>query len=337
MDEAVQAFLDHLSVERGVSPNTIAAYARDLSQFVEHVRSHETADCRPQTARPDVPLSRDTTVPKPKGSEDASVPALRSAAEASPVAFDSLSEAVLLSFLDGLRSARMSPNSISRKLSAIRTFFKFACREGYTKKDITANTTGMRTVKRLPSVLTVDEVAPLLAQPDGMEPAGSRDKAMLETLYATGLRVSELINLKLADINMDVGFVRCFGKGSKERIVPLGKVAIEYLSRYLSNGRPKFARTGSSEYLFLNHFGRPMSRVGFWKIIKKYTSRAGITKNITPHTLRHSFATHLLEGGADLRSIQEMLGHVDIATTQIYTHVSRDKLKEVFRQSHPRA
>ncbi len=295
MDEAVQAFLDHLNVERGLSPNTVAAYAHDLSQYAEFARDRGVTST------------------------------------------DELTESLLLGFLERLRADGISPNSITRKLSAIRTFCKFACREGYTRHDFTANTTGMKGLKKLPSVLTIDEVSTLLAQPDGSDHAGSRDKAMLETLYATGLRVSELINLRLVDANLDVGFIRCFGKGSKERIVPLGKVAIEYLTRYLSNSRPRFARTGSSEYLFLTYRGKKMSRVAFWKIIKKYTARAGIAKNITPHTLRHSFATHLLEGGADLRSIQEMLGHADIATTQVYTHVSREKLKEVYRDTHPRA
>jgi integrase/recombinase XerD len=295
MDEAIQAFLDHLTVERGLSANTIAAYAHDLSQFAEHAR------------------------------------------KSGAVSIADLSESVLLGFLEGLREAGMSPNSIGRKLSAIKTFCKFAFRESLLKADFTANVDGMRGVKRLPSVLTVDEVSSLLAQPDGTSEAGARDKAMLETLYATGVRVSELVNLRLSDINLEVGFTRCFGKGSKERIVPIGKVAIDYLGRYLASGRPKFARSGSSEYLFLTNRGKKMSRVGFWKIVKKYAAKAGITKNTTPHTLRHSFATHLLQGGADLRSIQEMLGHADIATTQVYTHVTRDKLKEVYRESHPRA
>lgn len=295
MDKAVQAFLDHLTIERGLSANTIAAYGRDLSQFVEHLRGKELSS------------------------------------------FDDVTESALVEFLDGLRKSGVSANSTSRKLSAIKTFCKFAYRDGYIKRNFTANTAGMRAVKKLPSVLSIDDVVNLLAQPDGREPAGSRDKAMLETLYASGLRVSELITLRLSDVNLSVGFVRCFGKGSKERIIPLGKVAIEYLNRYLSNGRPAFVRHGSAEYLFLTNRGTKMSRVGFWKIIKKYTAKAGITKNITPHTLRHSFATHLLQGGADLRSIQEMLGHADLATTQIYTHVSQEKLKEVYRETHPRA
>lgn len=295
MDEVIQAFIDHMTVERGLSANTVAAYARDLAQFARYAHEHEAS------------------------------------------AVEDISERTVVGFMDSLRDAGMSANSTSRKLSAVKTFSKFACREGYTKADFTAGIGSMRGAKKLPGVLTVDEVARLLAQPDTRDPAGCRDKAMLETLYATGVRVSELINLRLSDLNMTVGFLRCFGKGSKERIVPMGRVAIEYLQCYLSTGRPKFARSGSSEYLFLTNRGKKMSRVGFWKIIKKYGLRAGIAKNITPHTLRHSFATHLLQGGADLRSIQEMLGHADISTTQVYTHVSQEKLKEVYRESHPRA
>jgi integrase/recombinase XerD len=295
VDEAVQAFLDYLTVERGLSGNTIAAYGRDLAQFVRFAGEKGV-----------------------KGCED-------------------VTEAVLHGFLQGLRETGMSPSSIGRKLSAIKTFCKFACRDGYLHHDFTANTEGMRGATRLPGVLTIEEVNNLLDQPDWREPAGSRDKAMLEMLYATGMRVSELITLRLSDVNAGVGFVRCFGKGSKERIIPLGKVAIDYMNKYTLSGRPKFVRSGSSEYLFLTRRGKMMSRVSFWKLIKKYAARAGITKNITPHTLRHSFATHLLQGGADLRSIQEMLGHADISTTQVYTHVSRDKLKEVYRETHPRA
>jgi len=185
MDEAVQAFLDHLTVERGLSANTVAAYSHDLAQFAEHARNSSAASV------------------------------------------EDITEAVLLSFMEGMREAGMSPNSISRKLSAIKTFSKFACREGYAKKDFTANVDGMRGAKKLPSVLTVEEVSNLLAQPDTRTPRGARDKAMIETLYATGVRVSELTNLRLADVNLTVGFVRCFGKGSKERIIPLGKVAID--------------------------------------------------------------------------------------------------------------
>ncbi|MHB0913626.1 MAG: site-specific tyrosine recombinase XerD [Armatimonadota bacterium] len=291
MDEAIQAFLDHLRAERGLSENTVSAYGRDLAQFAEHAEGR----------------------------------------------IDRLTPETLQSFVHALRRAGIASSSVGRKLSAIRTFCKFACREGFISADFTANTETMRGPKRLPSVLTIDEVKSLLATPDWRKPGGCRDKAMLETLYAAGLRVSELLGLSLSDVNAEIGFLRCFGKGGKERIVPLGKVAVEYLNRYLASARSTLARAGSSEYLFLSNRGKRMSRVGFWKIVKKYTAQAGIEKNITPHTLRHSFATHLLAGGADLRSIQEMLGHADIATTQIYTHVSREKLKEVYRDSHPRA
>lgn len=295
MDEIVQAFLDHLSVERGLSGNTISAYGRDLSHFLKYLKEHGVQSQ------------------------------------------DDLTDVILTGYINGLREAGMSPNSIIRKVSAIRAFCKFSCREGYSKRDFTANLTGMKGVQRLPSVLDVDEIRRLLEQPDTRTPAGVRDRAMIETIYASGLRVSELINLKISDVNLGVGFIRCFGKGSKERIIPLGKVAIEYLDRYLLSGRGKFVGPNSLEYLFLTNRKTRMSRVGFWKIIRKYAASAGITKHLTPHTLRHSFATHLLQGGADLRSIQEMLGHADIATTQIYTHVSREKLKETYRKSHPRA
>jgi len=295
VDEAIQAFVDHLTVERGLSPNTVAAYARDLAQFASYAREHGVSS------------------------------------------IDDVTERTVEGFLNGLREAAMSPNSIGRKLSAIKTFCKFTCREGFTDVDFTADIRSMQGAKRLPGVLTIEEVSALLGQPDTRTEIGSRDKAMLETLYASGLRVSELLSLRISDLNLSVGFLRCIGKGSKERIVPLGKVAIGYIQQYLANGRPALVRSGSSEYLFLSSLGRKMSRVGFWKVIKKHAAAAGITKNITPHTLRHSFATHLLQGGADLRSIQEMLGHADIATTQIYAHVSREKLKEVYRESHPRA
>ena len=295
MDEAVQSFLDHLSIERGLSPNTIAAYGRDLSGFMKYLKENGITSQ------------------------------------------DQLTDTIMTGYLNHLRELKASPNSVSRKVSAIRTFCKFSCREGYSKRDYTSNLTGMKGIKRLPGVLDAEEVSQLLDQPDTRTPAGARDRAMLETIYASGLRVTELITLKISDVNLGVGFIRCFGKGSKERIIPLGKVAIEYLNRYLLSGRQSFVRAGSQEYLFLTNRGTRMSRVGFWKIIKKYAASAGITKHLTPHTLRHSFATHLLQGGADLRSIQEMLGHADISTTQIYTHVTRDKLKETYRKSHPRA
>jgi integrase/recombinase XerD len=177
----------------------------------------------------------------------------------------------------------------------------------------------------------------LLNQPIGPDPATLRDKAMLELLYATGIRVSELIQLDINHINIDMGYIRCFGKGSKERIVPVGSFARRCVDEYLQKGRTKIIKTKAEQALFVNQHGRRLTRQGFWKIIKKYARRAGISKVITPHTLRHSFATHLLENGADLRSVQEMLGHADITTTQIYTHLTKGRLREVYAKSHPRA
>ena len=191
--------------------------------------------------------------------------------------------------------------------------------------------------KKLPRVLTTAEVDLLLEQPDLQQVGGLRDKAMLEVIYATGVRVSELISLNTLDINLEAGFLRCTGKGSKERIIPLGSVAVHHLNTYLKAGRPKLVRERSETALFLNLQGKRLTRQGFWKILKKYARQAGITKEITPHTIRHSFATHLLENGADLRSVQEMLGHADISTTQIYTQVTQRRLRDIYNKTHPRA
>jgi integrase/recombinase XerD len=210
-------------------------------------------------------------------------------------------------------------------------------REMVIPKDPTANLEAPKQEKRLPKILSVGDVLKLLEQPGLKTPAGIRDRAMLEVLYATGLRVSELVSLRLIDLNLEEGYIRCLGKGSKERIVPLGSVAVKYLHFYLDHARKFLAAAPGEETLFLNHHGHGLTRQGFWKIIKKYAEKLGIADRITPHTLRHSFATHLLENGADLRSVQEMLGHVDISTTQIYTHLTRDKLKEVYDKAHPRA
>jgi integrase/recombinase XerD len=239
-------------------------------------------------------------------------------------------------FLGLLSGYGLSPASLSRNISALRGFHRFLISENICKSDPTENIETPKLGRRLPEVLDLPEVEALLAQPDPASPLGLRDKAMLELLYACGLRVSELLALKQSDLFFDHGFVRCFGKGSKERVIPVGQTARKWVGGYLSQARPGLRQKRASDTLFLNNRGSGLSRMGFWKILRHYAQMAGIKKNVHPHILRHSFATHLLEGGADLRSVQEMLGHADISTTQIYTHVDREYLKEVHRQFHPR-
>jgi integrase/recombinase XerD len=234
------------------------------------------------------------------------------------------------------KKARLSPRSLARNLVSIRMFYRFLVSEGKINSN-PARLMGIpRMYQHLPDVLSRDEVEALLLQPDTMTVLGRRDKAILEVLYATGLRVSELIGLKISNINLEAGYIRTIGKGSKERIVPMGTKAIDSLKDYVTNSRPSFLKKGEFPNLFLNSRGKPMTRQGLWKIIRNYALKAGITKTVTPHTVRHSFATHLLEGGADLRSVQIMLGHADISTTQIYTHVARERLKEIHEKYHPR-
>ncbi|MDU4960452.1 MAG: site-specific tyrosine recombinase XerD [Sporomusaceae bacterium] len=248
-----------------------------------------------------------------------------------------LNRSTILTYMDNLHSSGKAVSTISRNLAAIKSFYQYLVRERYIDKDPAAHLESPKLEKKLPKVLSVHEVEELLRQPNVLLPAGLRDKAMLELLYATGIRVSELISLNISDVNLDMGYIKCYGKGSKERIVPLGSIAAKCVQDYLGKGRPKLVRTYEEAALFINHHGNRLTRQGFWKIIKKYAQEAHIVKEITPHTLRHSFATHLLENGADLRSVQEMLGHADISTTQIYTHVTRNHLKEVYDKTHPRA
>ncbi|MBX5436905.1 MAG: site-specific tyrosine recombinase XerD [Alicyclobacillaceae bacterium] len=243
----------------------------------------------------------------------------------------------VLAYLEHLHRQGRANATLSRNLASLRSFYHFLLQTEVIRTDPTANVETPKIPKRLPKVLTVAEVDRLLSAPHVSSPAGARDKAMLELLYATGIRVSELVSIRLSDVNLAAGFLRCRGKGDKERIIPVGEVAIETLLHYLRWGRAQLLRDAECEALFLNHHGMQMSRQGFWKILKKYARSAGIVKDITPHTLRHSFATHLLERGADLRAVQEMLGHADISTTQIYTHVTRGRLKEVYASAHPRA
>jgi integrase/recombinase XerD len=248
-----------------------------------------------------------------------------------------IDENLIIIYLMSLKKEGKAVATISRHLASIKTFYKFLLIEQLVDVNPTAKLESPKTGTKLPQVMDVVEVERLLRQPDLTTPTGLRDKAMLELLYATGLRVSELVSLDLDQINMEAGFLRCMGKGSKERMVPIGSVAIEYLKLYLEKGRGKLVKRAGLNALFLNHLGTRLTRQGFWKILKKYVKEAGITTNVTPHTLRHSFATHLLEHGADLRAVQEMLGHADISTTQIYTHLTQSRLKEVYNETHPRA
>ncbi|OIO32911.1 MAG: site-specific tyrosine recombinase XerD [Candidatus Omnitrophica bacterium CG1_02_40_15] len=249
---------------------------------------------------------------------------------------DKVQRQMVNSFMMVEKDRGLGSNSISRELACIKSFFKFLLKENIIKENTVTIIESPKLWKRLPFTLSVNEVEALLNAPNVRDIMEMRDKACMELIYATGMRVSELVNLKMDDINMGVGFAKCFGKGSKERIVPFGKKAKESLERYLEKSRPQFLKRSISNYLFLTRLSKPMSRQTFWKIIKRYTKAARIKKKVTPHSLRHSFATHILERGADLRIVQEMLGHADISTTQIYTHVSKDRLKSIHQKYHPR-
>ena len=243
----------------------------------------------------------------------------------------------ILAYLDGLKRAGLSSATRARRLSALKTFYGYLEREELIDHNPTLNLDTPKAERRLPGVLSFEDVIRLIETPDVTTPMGVRDRAMLEVIYATGLRVSELCHLTINDWWADPPRVRCVGKGSKERYVPMGRLALEWLTRYLDVVRPTLSSRKSADFLFVSRRGTPLTRQGFWKILKKYGAQAGIDQVLTPHTMRHSFATHLLENGADLRAVQEMLGHQDISTTQIYTHVSRARLRPVYDQAHPRA
>lgn len=250
--------------------------------------------------------------------------------------WNTMSRSDLIGFLHVLKDENKSSATISRSLSSLRLFHQFLLREQLANKDPSIHIETPKKEQKLPAILSSQDVEKLLAI-NGQAPLDIRNKAMLEMLYATGLRVSELISLKVSDLHLTMGFVRCLGKGSKERIVPLGDVAKDAIENYISYSRSTILKKKKEDILFLNQHGRPLTRQGFWKILKSVAKDRQIEKNITPHTLRHSFATHLLENGADLRAVQEMLGHADISTTQIYTHVSKARLKDVYKAFHPRA
>ncbi|HEX9219797.1 MAG TPA: site-specific tyrosine recombinase XerD [Gemmatimonadaceae bacterium] len=244
---------------------------------------------------------------------------------------------MLREYVYHLKDLGLSPASIRRNVSAVRTYFKFLVGEGHVVRDPSERLETPKRWRTLPEVLGVEEVEKLLAAPSLDEPLAFRDRAMLELAYGAGLRVSEWISLGVRDVMLQDHLVRVFGKGAKERLVPIGRRAIAAIAVYLRELRPSLEKGEGKGILFLNARGQPLSRMGAWKILRKYVKQAGITKPVSPHTLRHSFATHLLEGGADLRAVQEMLGHVDISTTQIYTHVDREYLRTVHKQFHPRS
>jgi len=244
--------------------------------------------------------------------------------------------ALILKHLISLRDAGLSARSRARHLVSIRGFYRFMVQEAILKHDPARLVDLPKTSMKLPDVLSVEEITQLLETPDTDKPRGMRDRAMLELLYAAGLRVSELVNLKLQDINLEAGFVRVLGKGSKERLVPIGLTTKEKIESYLEKSRKSLLKNRVSPYLFVARAAKPITRQGFWKLLRKYATLTQLNKKVTPHSLRHSFASHLLEGGADLRAVQVMLGHVDIATTQIYTHIARQQLKIVHARFHPR-
>ena len=303
MHYLIEMYINYLAAVRGLSENTREAYARDLKDYLSFLKTRSVTDMVQVTPE---------TINRYRAS---------------------------------LSSQGLSDRSVARHFYAIKGFHRYLCDEGFSGNDPAGKLDSPKMGKFLPEVMSGAQIEALLEQPMNLRPGSSqekaiqlRDKAMLETLYASGVRVSELIALRLHALNREKGFVRCLGKGDKERIVPLGESALDWLARYLDEAREFFLmKKGYSEFLFVNRFGGKMTRQGFWKILKKYLKRAGLPQNISPHTLRHSFATHLLEHGADLRSLQLMLGHSDIATTQIYTHVSTKHLKEMYDEFHPRA
>jgi integrase/recombinase XerD len=297
VESLIQEFIDYLGHEKGLANNTLESYSRDLKQYYGF-------------------LTGDSPAP----------PSLANA-----------SQSTIVAYLMYLRKQGKATATIARRLAALKAFYQFLVKENYVDQDPTDDLSSPKLERKLPKVLTVEEVERLLAQPDTQTPVGKRDKAMLELLYATGIRVSELVNLNVTDVDLREGFIRCMGKGSKERVVPMGDIAVSALRAYLDGARQKVIADPKEKAVFVNHHGKRLTRQGFWKIVKKYAAQAQIRKEITPHTLRHSFATHLLENGADIRAVQEMLGHADISTTQIYTHVTKDRLKDVYARSHPRA
>lgn len=297
MKDQLKDFIHFLVVEKGLAKNTVVSYERDLTSYLTYIEQVEQIS-----------------------------------------SLNDINRVHIMHFLHFLKTQGKSAKTLARHVASIRSFHQFLLREKVTGQDPTVHIETPHAERNLPKVLSIQEVEALLAAPNGNKPLDIRDRAMLELLYATGIRVSELISLNLDDLHLTMGFIKCIGKGSKERIIPIGTTATNVIQLYIQESRPKLvSKKQMSDALFLNHHGNRLSRQGFWKILKGLAKKANIEKDITPHTLRHSFATHLIENGADLRAVQEMLGHADISTTQIYTHVSKTRLKDVYAKFHPRA
>ncbi|MBS4191111.1 site-specific tyrosine recombinase XerD [Bacillus sp. FJAT-49705] len=297
MEDELKDFIHYLIVEKGLAKNTIMSYERDLKSYTKYLKNVENM-----------------------------------------LSLNSVQRAQIIHFLGYLKDQGKSSKTLARHVASIRAFHQFLLREKSVDQDPSVHIESPQLERSLPKVLNMQEVETLLDSPKHTDHYGIRDKAMLELLYATGIRVSELIGLNMGDVHLTMGFVRCVGKGNKERIIPIGKAAAKALDHYIKEGRSQFlSKKHHEDAFFLNHHGKRLTRQGFWKILKRLAREAGIEKELTPHTLRHSFATHLLENGADLRAVQEMLGHADISTTQIYTHVTKTRLKDVYTQFHPRA
>jgi len=298
LESTIAAFLNFIIVEKGLSPNTFQGYRRDLMKLAAYAKKNK-------------------------------------------LELKTITRDDLVGFLASLYQRKLDSRSIARHLVTLRNFFRFAQREELIVEDPSINLESPKIRQSLPGYLRMDEIDRLLTLPDLRTPLGIRDRGILEVLYSTGLRVTELTSLRVNDLEMKMGCLRCIGKGDKARLVPVGKKALAAVESYLLDARPALLQRGrvgpTIPFLFINSRGGKLSRVGVWKILSAYGRRAGLRKPLTPHKLRHSFATHLLERGADLRSVQLMLGHADISTTQIYTHVIEERLKEVYRAHHPRA
>lgn len=311
MDKKIQEFLNFLTTEKGFSANTLVAYQNDLRQFCDFLLG--------QILGGEQPIAEE---------------------EAGQINWSTVSRPQIVSFVLHTKEKEYAPATVARKIAAIRSFFHFLLAEGQVKDDPTATLDSPKVGKNLPKPISTEEVALLLAQPlkgEKITPEAMRDAAMMGLLYASGMRVSELVALDVDDMNVAAGYVRCLGKGGKERINPVAAQTLETIKGYLEQGRPKLVHAPDQTALFLNHRGDRLTRQGFWLILKEYARKAGIAKNITPHTLRHSFATHMLNNGADLRTVQELLGHANIATTQVYTQLTKDHVRKAYNKAHPRA